>query len=92
MDILGIHSLIPEGQPWAPSITPRRNEGYLKAHLGYHIEGSEVGPYTVVSHEPLGAGVFSVAPWPHAKREKMIDQNLDVLSFPVLNFFGRYGF
>ena len=55
-------------QPWAPSITPRRNEGYLKAHLGYHIEGSEVGPYTVVSHEPLGAGVFSVAPWPHGKR------------------------
>ena len=23
--------------------SPRRNEGYLKAHLGYHIAGSEVG-------------------------------------------------
>lgn len=83
LDILGIHSAR------APSITPRRNEGYLKAHLGYHIEGSEVGPYTVVSHEPLGAGVFSVAPWPHGKGEKMIHQNLDVVSFPVLNFFGK---
>lgn len=26
------------------------------------------------------------------KGEKMIDQNLDVLSFAVLNSFGRYGF
>ena len=42
---------------------PRRNEGYLKAHLGYHIQGSQVGPYTVVSHEALGVGVFSVVPW-----------------------------
>lgn len=48
-----------------------RNEGYLKAHLGYHIQDSEVGPYTVVSHEALGVGVFSVV-WPCADKDNKL--------------------
>lgn len=48
-----------------------RNEGYLKAHVGYHINGSEVGSYTVVSAESLGVGVFSVV-WPCADKENKL--------------------
>ncbi|CAK9026797.1 Serine/threonine-protein kinase PRP4 homolog (PRP4 kinase) (PRP4 pre-mRNA-processing factor 4 homolog) [Durusdinium trenchii] len=48
-----------------------RNEGFLKAHLGYHIQGSEAGPYTVVSQEALGVGVFSVV-WPCADKDNKL--------------------
>eukprot|EP00439_Symbiodinium_sp_Y106_P049289 s1650_g6.t1 len=49
-----------------------RNEGYLKAHVGYHINGSDVGSYTIVSAESLGVGVFSVV-WPCADKENKLD-------------------
>jgi len=48
-----------------------RNEGYLKANLGYHITGSEVGSYTVVASDALGCGVFSVV-WPCADKDNKL--------------------